>query len=167
MIRTRTMRTRRTRGFTLIEVMVSLVVLSIGLLGIGKLVLFSARANDSAYLRGQATAMAYEILDNMRSNRATAIQGGYDTALAATPTSPGSCIATVCPAAILAQYDTYQWKTRLATALPSGQGSVVTAGNPATTTITVQWDDAVAQSTFAGATVGVAQPMTVVLETVL
>jgi len=157
------------RGFTLVEVMVSLVVLSIGLLGIGKLVLFSARANDSAYLRGQATAMAYEILDNMRSNRVTAMQAGYDTALATTPPNPGSCIETVCTAGALANYDVYQWKTRLAAALPSGEGSVVTAGNPTTATITVQWDDAVAQSTFdpAGAPVGVAQPMTVVLETVL
>jgi hypothetical protein len=45
----------------------------------------------------------------------------------------------------------------------------VTAGTPTTATITVQWDDAVAQSTFdpSGAPVGVAQPMTVVLETVL
>jgi type IV pilus assembly protein PilV len=158
---------RRDRGFTLIEVMVSLVVLSIGLLGIGKLVLFSARANDSAYLRGQATAMAYEILDNMRSNRVTAMQAGYDTALATTPPNPGSCIESVCAAGTLANYDVYQWKTRLAAALPSGQGSVVTAGSPTTATITVQWDDAVAQSTFAGAPVGVAQPMTVVLETVL
>jgi type IV pilus assembly protein PilV len=169
MMRALMARTRRGRGFTLIEVMVALVVLSIGLLGIGKLVLFSARANDSAYLRGQATAMAYEILDNMRSNRVTAIQGGYTTALATMPPNPGSCIEIVCTAATLANYDLYQWKTRLAAALPSGQGSVVTAGSPTTATITVQWDDAVAQSTFdpAGAPVGVAQPMTVVLETVL
>ena len=159
----------RPRGFTLIEVMVALVVLSIGLLGIGKLVLFSARANDSAYLRGQATAMAYEILDNMRSNRVTAMQAGYDTALATTPPNPGSCVEIVCTAATLANYDVYQWKPRLAAALPSGQGAVVTAGTPTTATITVQWDDAVAQSTFdpAGTPVGVAQPMTVVLETVL
>ncbi len=158
---------RRDRGFTLIEVMVSLVVLSIGLLGIGKLVLYSAHANDSAYLRGQATAMAYEILDNMRSNRATAIQAGYDTALTTVPANPGSCIGAACTATTLASYDLYMWKTRLAAALPSGQGSVVTAGSPTTATITVQWDDAVAQSAFAGAPVGVAQPMTVVLETVL
>src|ERR1700678_2054194 len=83
----------RERGFTLIEVMVSLVVLSIGLLGIGKLVLFSARANDSAYLRGQATEMAYEILDNMRGNGETAMQQGHDTALAPLPSNPDSCTA--------------------------------------------------------------------------
>ena len=85
---------RRTRGFTLIEVLVSLVVLSVGLLGIGKLVLFSARANDSAYLRGQATEFAYEILDNMRANRAIAVTQGYDTTLASVPVNPGNVYKT-------------------------------------------------------------------------
>jgi type IV pilus assembly protein PilV len=157
---------RRTRGFTLVEVLVSLVVLSIGLLGVGKLVLFSARANDSAYLRGQATELAYEILDNMRANRQVAMTQGYDTTLAAVPGNPGSCIAVVCTPGQIALYDVYSWKSRLP-ALPSGQGSVVTAGTPTTATITVQWDDAAAQSTFAGTAVGVAAPMSVVLETVL
>jgi type IV pilus assembly protein PilV len=156
----------RARGFTLIEVMVSLIVLSIGLLGIGKLVLFSARANDSAYLRGQATEMAYEILDNMRANRQIAVTQGYDTPLATVPPNPGSCITAVCAPATLGLYDVYTWKTHLAV-LPSGQGSVVTAGNPTTATITVQWDDAAAQSTFGGTAVGVAAPQSVVLETIL
>jgi len=157
---------RRESGFTLIEVLVSLVVLSIGLLGIGKLVIFSARANDSAYLRGQATELAYEILDNMRANRQVAVTQGYDVALATVPTNPGSCAGAACTSAVMGAYDVYTWKTRLA-ALPSGQGSVATAGTPTTATITVQWDDAAAQSTFAGVAVGVAAPESVVLETVL
>ena len=48
------LRPHRTSGFTLIEVLVSLVVLGIGVLGIAKLTLFSVRSNDSAYLRTQA-----------------------------------------------------------------------------------------------------------------
>ena len=62
-------------GFTLVEVMVSLVVLGIGLLGIAKLVLFSAHSNDSAYLRSQATELAYAILDNMRGKSPVAKAG--------------------------------------------------------------------------------------------
>jgi type IV pilus assembly protein PilV len=161
-------------GFTLIEVLVSLVVLSIGLLGIGKLVLFSAHANDSAYLRGQATELAYEILDNMRANRETAVTQGYDTALTAVPANPGSCLAATCSPVQLALYDVYTWKMRLATqpsgqgTLPSGKGSVVTSTTtPTTATITVQWDDAAAQSVFGAAAVGQAAPMSIVLETVL
>jgi type IV pilus assembly protein PilV len=157
----------RSRGFTLIEVLVSLVVLSIGLLGIGKLVLFSARANDSAYLRGQATEMAYEILDSMRANRAIAVTQGYDTAMNAVPTNPGSCISVACPPAALSLYDVYIWKQRVQAALPSGQAMVQTAGNPTTATITVQWDDAAAQSTFGASNFGAAAPVSVVLETIL
>jgi len=155
-------------GFTLIEVMVALVVLSVGLLGMGKLLLWSAHSNDSAYLRGQATELAYEILDNMRANRAQAVVQAYDTPYASSGTNPGNgvCVTAPCAAATLAGYDIYAWKQRLAQALPSGQGQIVTAGTPTTATITVQWDDAAAQSIFARSGPGPA-PMTVVLETVL
>jgi hypothetical protein len=74
----------------------------------------------------------------------------------------------VCTPGLLAQYDVYQWKTRLAAALPSGQGSVQTSGAaPTTATIVVQWDDTQGQTTFAGVLAGTAAPMTVTLETIL
>src|SRR5271170_6832768 len=103
-------------GFTLVEVMVSLLVLGIGLLGIAKLMLFASRANDSAYLRSQATELAYEILDDMRANRQTAMTQGYDTALNATATNPNvTCLgATTCLPPAQALYDVYLWKLRLA-----------------------------------------------------
>jgi type IV pilus assembly protein PilV len=154
------------RGFTMVEVLVSLVVLSIGLLGIGKLVLFSARANDSAYLRSQATALAYEILDNMRANLPTAKIQGYDVAIGTVPGAPQTCLATICSATQVANYDVYTWKQHL-TALPGGQGSVVTSvTSPVTATIIVRWDDEAAQSTFSGTPIGV-QYESIVLETVL
>ena len=109
-------------GFTLIEVLVSIVILSIGLLGIAKLMLFSSRSNDSAYLRSQATALAYEILDNMRANRQEAINLTYNTALgamASTAAPPAAlCISPVleCTTTQLAVFDVYQWKLRLNTA---------------------------------------------------
>jgi type IV pilus assembly protein PilV len=162
------------RGFTLVEVMVSLVVLGIGLLGIAKLVLFSAHSNDSAYLRSQATELAYAILDNMRGNRAVAMTQGYDTPLNTAPGVPGPCLGPGgCLPPALAQYDVSMWLTRLAAALPSGTGSIVTVTNAApapvgtTATITVQWDDAAAQTVFGGTAQGAAAPMTVTLETVL
>ncbi|MGA2398926.1 MAG: type IV pilus modification protein PilV [Steroidobacteraceae bacterium] len=165
----------RTAGFTIVEVLVSLVILSIGLLGIAKLVLYSAHSNDSAYLRSQATQLAYEILDNMRANPTAAAAGNYNTPLAAAATNPGfTCLNTTCPSSSnLALYDVYVWKSRLAAgatggALPSGQGSVtVTGTTPIMATIIVQWDDAAAQSIFGGTAVGIAAPMSVTLETAL
>jgi type IV pilus assembly protein PilV len=150
----------RTRGFTLVEVLVSLVILSIGLLGIAKLMLFSSHSNDSAYLRSQATDLAYEMLDNMRANTAQAIVplGSYITPLTAAATDPGFTCVAAAACANLALYDVYQWKLRLnansglvpAGALPNGQGSVTTAVAAGQTTITiiVQWDDSVAQNTL-------------------
>jgi type IV pilus assembly protein PilV len=162
-------------GFTIVEVLVSLVILSIGLLGIGKLVLFSAHANDSAYLRSQATQLAYEILDNMRANPTAAAAGNYNTVLGAAATDPGfSCQSSPCTTASnLALYDVYRWKTRLAAgagggALPSGQGSVTVSGTtPIMATIVVQWDDSAAQTIFGGTAVGTAAPMSITLETAL
>jgi type IV pilus assembly protein PilV len=168
-------RARRGRGFTLVEVLVALVVLSIGLLGTAKLMLFSSRANDSAYLRTQATGLAYQILDNIRANRQQAINGAYNTALATAPSNPGiACIGTVvCSPPNLALYDVYLWKLRLnATsglvpvgALPTGQGSVAVATSSSQTTavITVSWDDTVAQSSFGPGTA----TQSIILETVL
>jgi type IV pilus assembly protein PilV len=172
----------RTGGFTLVEVLVSLVILSIGLLGMGKLMLFSSRSNDSAYLRSQATALAYEILDYMRANRQEALAGTYQTpqgALATTAAPPAKiCIGAVqCSPTELAIYDVYQWKLRLNTAsnpggspigaLPFGQGSVVTAAVGSQTTVVIQvfWDDTVTQSTY-GAAAGT-DIQSIILETLL
>jgi type IV pilus assembly protein PilV len=158
-------------GFTLIEVLVALLVLGIGMLGIAKLVLFSARANDSAYMRSQAMSLAYTLLDGMRSNRKIAQAQGYDTGLGAYANPGVNCTVagTPCAPAVLAQYDLYQWKRRLTAALPSGDGTVVTAvnGTQVTATISVQWDDAVAQSTFGAAASGAAAPVAITFESLL
>ena len=159
---------RGTQGFTLIEVLVAIVVLSIGLLGMAKMVMVSSHSNDSAYLRSQATQYAYAILDAMRANRNTALNQGYDTALGAMPANPGSCVGAVCANLTLAQYDVYTWKQRMAQVLPSGTASIVTVPAANTTAvIIVQWDDSAAQSALKATAVGAAAPMSVVLETVL
>ena len=167
---------RRNHGFTLIEVLVSLVILSLGLLGIAKLMLFSSHSNDSAYLRSQATNLAYEMLDNMRANNATL--ASYATPATALATNPGfTCVgATPCSNAQVALFDVYQWKLRLdagsglipAGALPQGRGQIDTAPTPLGTqtqvTITVTWDDSVAQNSLNG---GAAGTQAIVLESVL
>lgn len=166
---------RRRNGFTLVEVLVTLLVLSIGLLGIEKLLLVSSRANDSAYLRTQATALAYSILDSMRANRQSAVSGGYSVTSSTTLTDPGVTCSTAgspCDSATIAQYDLWQWKNDLTTDLgPSGVGTIATANvtdpltgtTDVTATITVQWNDSVAQQSFGAATGNVS----ITLETML
>jgi type IV pilus assembly protein PilV len=157
-------------GFTLLEVLIALLVLSIGLLGIGKLVMLSARANDSAYMRSQATALAYTILDAMRANRGEALIGTYDVALGAGPGAVTCTAAAPCNSTVQAQNDLNLWKSALTAALPLGDGSVTTAVVPDPTTgilnltafVTVQWNDTVAQQVLGGPPAA-----SVVLETIL
>jgi type IV pilus assembly protein PilV len=140
--------------------------------------LFSSHSNDSAYLRSQATALAYEILDDMRANRQEAIIAGtYNTAAAVPAAVPGAlCIGvgSCTTPTQLALYDLYQWGLHLNAnsgaappgALPNGQGSVttVTAGTQTTVTIVVSWDDSVAQNTL---NLGGLTTQKITLETVL
>ncbi|MCS6948044.1 MAG: type IV pilus modification protein PilV, partial [Steroidobacteraceae bacterium] len=68
----------KARGFTLIEALIAVLVLSIGLLGIAGLQLASLQTNSVAYQRSQATMLAYDLLDRMRANRTAALNGAYD-----------------------------------------------------------------------------------------
>lgn len=142
------------------EVLVALLVLSIGLLGVSKLIMFASRANDSAYQRSQATALAYTMLDAMRANRQAAFGKSYDVSFGAYKYSGGSCDSATsnCSGTTLAQYELSQWKSRLQVALgPYGDGQVVTASVTDTTTgasgvtatVRVRWNDAPAQRSFA------------------
>lgn len=116
------------RGITMIEVLVALVILSIGLLGLASLQANALKYNQSAYMRTQATQYAYDIADRMRANRDVALAGGYDIALAdAAPTST-----------TVVDQDLAAWLGDVAT-LPNGDGSIVR--NNQQFTITVQWED--------------------------
>jgi len=67
-------------GMTLVEVLVAVLVLSIGLLGLASLQMTVLRSNHSAYLRSQATLLAQDITERMLANRSAALAGKYDAA---------------------------------------------------------------------------------------
>ncbi|MFT6955875.1 MAG: type IV pilus assembly protein PilV [Halieaceae bacterium] len=57
-------------GFTLIEVLISLLVLLIGLLGVAGIQIVSFQNNQGAYIRSQATFIASDFMDRIRANSA-------------------------------------------------------------------------------------------------
>ncbi len=63
----------RQRGMTLIEILVTVLVLAVGLLGMASLTVGSLKNNQGAFLRTQATILAYDMADRMRANSAEAI----------------------------------------------------------------------------------------------
>ncbi|CAK0737766.1 type IV pilus assembly protein PilV [Gammaproteobacteria bacterium] len=64
---------KRPDGFTLVEVLVAMAVLSVGLLGLASLQIVALRANSSALYRTQANNLTYLIIDSMRVNRQAAL----------------------------------------------------------------------------------------------
>lgn len=118
-------------GFTMVEVLVAVLVLSIGLIGLASLQGVSLQFNNSAYLRSQATNLAYDMADRVRANRQVALNSGaYNLDPADAAPVPGD----------LASTDLAEWRTALQTMLPAGTGGVTVAAGGALTVV-VCWDD--------------------------
>lgn len=116
-------------GVSMIEVLVAIMILSVGLLGLAGLQSAGLTHNQSANSRSTASMLAYGLLDSMRANKVIAEGGAYDIALGASP-SGGSTMTS---------QDINNWLNALAGSLPAGTGSVATVGGRVM--ITIQWDD--------------------------
>ncbi len=120
-------------GFSLLEVLIAVLVLSIGLLGLAGLQATSLRYNHDAQLRGQASLLAYDMADRLRANRDAAVAGNYDGTHTAT-----ACQDNFTPAGgAVAARDLDEWRQSLGCLLPDAQGVVSRNGDMAT--ITIQW----------------------------
>ena len=138
----------KSNGFTLLEVLVALLILSIGLLGLVNLQLRGLQYSDSARQKSQATFLAYDILDRMRANKDEALNGTYDVLIGTAIPQPDAAdmcsISTVsCTPDDLAAYDLWEWKQELSQYLPNGDGRVQRDATIVTADvyeITIQWD---------------------------
>ena len=72
---------RHAAGFTLLEVLITIVVVAFGLLGLAGLQVFALKNNQSATMRVAATGLANEIVDRMKTNFAGVVAGGYNRPL--------------------------------------------------------------------------------------
>jgi len=135
-------------GFSIIEVLISVLVISIGLLGMAGLQTTGIQQSHNSYLKTQASMLAYDMADRMRSNLQGVAAGHYDDVNAGTldlvTTEPACADANACTAQELADIDIYQWTSgsdtgSLAATLPSGHGMVANSGG--IFTITVLWDE--------------------------
>jgi type IV pilus assembly protein PilV len=119
-------------GVSMIEVLISIVILAFGLLGIASMQMLALRNSQVALERSQATVQTYAILDAMRANVAVARIGGYDLAkmTCAVPEEAGT----------LASTDLHNWVTTLKGSLgDTACGHISCKGDSCT--IIVEWDD--------------------------
>ena len=132
----------RAAGFSLVEALVALVVLSIGMLGIAALHVEGLRSARTALTRTTAVTLAADIADRIRANRAAkteyeAVVTSADTDANCEPKGAG------CTPAELAHHDKALWLGAIETALPGGTGTIDCddAAVPATYTITISWSE--------------------------
>lgn len=153
-------------GFTMIEVMVTIVIVAIGLLGLAALLLRGMQAGNTSQLRSYAVAQAYDMADRMRANPAGLAAGHYDNiiptgssascstllaspssspaAVAPPTTSPGTCGAcssAACTVANVAARDKCIWQQTNSGLLPNGAGAICKDSSKNWYTIYVSWDE--------------------------
>lgn len=142
---------RRARGFSLMEVMVALVVSTVGLLGLAKMEALAISSTSVAGTRSLAAIEASSLAAAMHANPGYWAAGfappsivisnavnPYAAAPPCTTAGPGSCI----PAA-MAAYDLQQWSSALNAVLPGYLGTITCSQGafPVTCTITLQWGE--------------------------
>ncbi len=135
------------QGFTLIEILIAMVIMAFGLLGLAGLQASGLKQNQSAYLRSQATALAYDLADRIRANRSQVTT--YIAASSGAGTQTTNCLNTTgCSPLLMAAHDIFEWKSMVSSPPLNGTGSLAQSSGSGTATmsddmytVTINWDD--------------------------
>jgi len=129
---------RNQQGVTLIEILVTVLILAIGGLGVASLQLAGLKYSSGSYARTQAVILADDMANRIKSNRRLALDlnnqngtvGGASpyrvAAFGTTVTSTRNCLEAECDRDELAQHDLSVWLDEVARVLPAGQGRILT-----------------------------------------
>lgn len=130
-------------GFTFIEVLVALVIFSVGLLGLAALHATAIRLNGESFYRTQASVLAHDLVDRMRANRTEALGSNAYLNVFGDVAADFTACSVCASASAVADNDLNEWKSALAAALPAGTGSVavVAVGPNPVYAIRVRWDE--------------------------
>jgi type IV pilus assembly protein PilV len=139
------MRFEKDSGFTLIEILISIVVIGVGLMATARMQLLAVQNTQGGYMRAQASNIGYDIIDRMRVNTPALTNGDYD--IGADDDTPAviDCKGADanCSTVEMAQFDHFWWRETVEEFLPSGTGAIATEDNGTFTKVTVSltWID--------------------------
>ena len=130
------------RGFSLLEVLIAVFVLSVGFLGVAAMQISALQTERQAGYRGMATRLGYAMVDRMRDNLAGVEDAQYNALLPSATAANyaedceagdgfgSASVASPCTADVLALADFSEWLAALATSLPGGWGAVCIDDTP-------------------------------------
>lgn len=147
----------RCAGTSLLEVLISLVVLTTGFVALAGLQSFALANNHSAFLRSQAVIQAHDMSDRLYANL-MGVQAGNYNAISGIANNPPVCLTTAAPGseyldavnctpAQMAQFDGWEWNTMNANMLPAGAGTVAGPDGNGVYVVTVTWLEQETQGT--------------------
>lgn len=120
-------------GFSLLEVLVTMIIVAVGLMGFAAMMVQSMKNNRISMQRSTATFYAYDIIDCMRVNRSN--RDSYAVNFGDTKTTGTT---------VVANNDVNDWQAALSTKLPSGQGKITFTNNIAK--VEIKWTETTGDS---------------------
>jgi type IV pilus assembly protein PilV len=148
-------RLKQERGFSLLEVLISMLIIMFGALGIAGMQFFAITSTENARYQNVATMLGSSLAASMQSNVAywgtppESIEFNGTAIIGGPPAYPGSCqgAANICTAPQMAAYDLKKWTEQIAglttSLLPSGRATIACPPGitPAVCTITLSWSE--------------------------
>ncbi|WP_317932996.1 type IV pilus modification protein PilV [Halioxenophilus sp. WMMB6] len=137
-------RQRTQAGITLIEILVTMIILAIGFLGLASVQLLGTRNISNSNYRTLATIYAYDMAERMRANQVGVNLGSYNAVISSSATDP-AC-SSYCTPAQMADRDASEWDDLLTAdpvngGLPNGAGSVAYDATDDVFTIAIRWTE--------------------------
>ena len=139
---------KKSQGFSLIEVLITVIITSVGLLAYAALQMNGLKQTNSALIRSEASILTSDIADRIRANTPGALAGGYNHALVGKTSIDCS---SSCPPYDYAIFEVSQWLDLISERLPLGSGTISCSDSDTTDvipcsrnsvlTLVVSWDD--------------------------
>ena len=118
----------RQRGVSLIEVLMAVLIFSIGLIGLASLMVMATRSNHAAYLRTQVVFLANNMANRMSANPAAVWAKDYNGTYPVAAATAGCASGAACGPADLATHDQQMWSSQLRTFLPNVSAKIDCTG---------------------------------------
>ena len=136
------------RGLSMLEILITILVVSIGLLGLAGLQFAGLRAANGAQEHTLATLLAQDIEERIRANGSAAAASAYNNVTLDSTSSPAAadCVTANCTDTQMANFDIYQWYGLIVPTagdkplLPEAAINI-TSNDGTKFQITIQWGD--------------------------
>lgn len=129
---------KQSKGVGLIEVLITMLILSTTLITLAALQTRSLQYNHGAYLGSQANILASDILDRIRANKKTP---GNAVQIANYNVAASAFTASAVPTTSVADADVYLWRQTIHTQMPGAQGSISCDNTSMICTVIISWNE--------------------------